>query len=121
MFFNKNLTVFTSLPNPDNKKEVNHRDEVKTHNWVGNLEFCDHSYNINYGTRNERASASKRDGSKGKKQVYCPELDEIFPSTAAVKEKYGIDQGSVSKCCHGKRNYVGRHPITGEKLHWQFV
>ena len=42
------------IPNPDNLPEVNHKDEDKTNNSVDNLEWCDHSYNISYGTRTER-------------------------------------------------------------------
>ena len=43
------------IPNPDNLPEVNHKDEDKTNNRVENLEWCDHKYNMNYGTRNIRA------------------------------------------------------------------
>ena len=42
------------IPNPDNLPEVNHKDEDKTNNSVDNLEWCDRSYNISYGTRTER-------------------------------------------------------------------
>lgn len=42
------------IPNPDNLPEVNHRNEDKSNNSVENLEWCDHKYNSNYGTRNDR-------------------------------------------------------------------
>lgn len=50
------LVAQAYLPNPNNLPQVNHKDEVKTHNYLGNLEWCDASYNINYGTRNERVA-----------------------------------------------------------------
>ena len=50
------LVAEAYLPNPYNLPCVNHKDEVKTHNWINNLEWCDYSYNINYGTRNKRVS-----------------------------------------------------------------
>ena len=43
------------VPNPNNYEEINHKDENLKNNCADNLEWCDHSYNINYGTRTERA------------------------------------------------------------------
>lgn len=48
------LVAEAFLLNPDNLPEVNHRDEDKTNNRVDNLEFCDHKYNLNYGTRQDK-------------------------------------------------------------------
>lgn len=60
------LVAETYLPNPDNLPQVNHRDEDKTNNCVENLEWCDASYNLNYGTRNERAAKSNTNGKRSK-------------------------------------------------------
>ena len=42
--------------------EVNHKDENKENNALDNLEWCEHKYNCDYGTRNEKVS----NGNKGK-------------------------------------------------------
>ena len=28
--------------------------------------------------------------------------------------------GDISKCCRGLTKSAGRHPVTGEKLHWEY-
>ena len=48
------LVAQAFLPNPDNLPEVNHKDEDKSNNKVNNLEWCDRSYNMNYGTVQQR-------------------------------------------------------------------
>lgn len=53
-YFVHKLVADAFLSNPDNLPEVNHRDEDKINNRVDNLEWCDHKYNMNYGTRQER-------------------------------------------------------------------
>ncbi len=54
------------VPNPLNLPEINHRDENPSNNFIfvnpdgsvdlekSNLEWCDRTYNINYGTRTEK-------------------------------------------------------------------
>lgn len=46
--------------NPDIKKEVNHINEIKDDNRAENLEWCTAHYNINYGSRTEKAISNKR-------------------------------------------------------------
>ena len=50
------LVAEAFIPNPNNYPEVNHKDENPSNNCVENLEWCNHAYNMNYGTRRERVS-----------------------------------------------------------------
>lgn len=50
------LVALTFIPNPDNLPQVNHLNEDKSDNYVGNLEWSTASHNTNWGTRNDRVS-----------------------------------------------------------------
>ena len=45
------LVAEAFIPNPNNLKCINHKDENKHNNSVDNLEWCTTKYNNNYGTR----------------------------------------------------------------------
>lgn len=117
------LVALAYIPNPDNLPEVNFIDEDKTHVYIGNLEWCDHTYNMNWATCPERITASNYGKSHGKKakKVYCPELDEEFASQGEAARKYGISQENISQCCRGISKHAGKHPVTGQRLTWVFV
>ena len=56
--------------------------------------------------------------------IYCPQLNEIFASAKDAEEKYksyGVNRTKISACLHGSRKSSGHHPITGEKLTWEFL
>ena len=55
------------------------------------------------------------------KLIHCIELDLIFKTSMAAQEATGIDQSSILKACKGERKSAGKHPETGEKLHWEYI
>lgn len=127
------LVATLYIENPLDKLEVNHKDGVKINNSMSNLEWCTHSENIkhawdigllentkqriskirekcaNYGTANGRS-----------KSVICITTGEIFDLIKDAVTKYNVDQGSITRCCQGKRRHAGRHPETNEKLKWRY-
>lgn len=55
LFLVHRLVAQAFIPNDDSTKDcINHKDENGFNNVVTNLEWCDRTYNDNYGTRNYR-------------------------------------------------------------------
>lgn len=52
--------AFCHNPDPAHFNEINHKDECKWNNKPENLEWCDRKYNMNYGTRTQRAADSRK-------------------------------------------------------------
>ena len=89
------LVAQAFIPNPNNYKEVNHKDENKANNVVTNLEWCDRKYNQNYGTRTEKCS----------KKVYQYTLDGKFVKewkSTAECGRNGYNHCNVAACCRGE-------------------
>lgn len=90
--------------------EINHISEVKTENFVENLQLMTHKQNINYGTGIERCHKANTNNPKRSKQVGAfkdGNLVITFPSTMEAGRQ-GFNQGNVSSCCRGKlKKYKG--------------
>ena len=98
--------------------EINHISEVKTENFFENLQLLSHKQNLNYGTRNLRASKTKTNGVRSK-QVGAfnknGELVMTFPSTAECGRQ-GFNQSAVAACCRGVKNYK-----THKGFEWRYI
>lgn len=102
------LVAEAFVPNPDGKPFVNHKDENKENNSADNLEWVTFAENINYGTRNERASRAR-----GKK-VRNIETGEVFNS---LKEAGKTIKASSCHITTAARN----HNRTCGGFHWEYV
>lgn len=113
------LVAMAFIPNdsPEQKTQINHKDECKTNNFIwinengtmdpekSNLEWVTSKENVNYGTRNRRSSQkhiNHPDMSKPVKQLSLDgALVAIWPSIMEAARN-GYNQGSVWSCCQGK-------------------
>lgn len=99
------LVANAFLENPNSYICVNHKDENKENNFVDNLEWCDHKYNINHGTCIQRRAEKLTNGVLSKK-VYQYKKDRtlvgVWQSTAEAGRN-GFDQSAISSCCNGNR------------------
>lgn len=53
--------------------------------------------------------------------VYCVELNQIFWGAQDVENQYCFGNTCITACCTGGQKTSGKHPITGERLHWLYV
>lgn len=105
------LVAEAFISNPENLRDVNHRDENKHNNCVENLEWISHKDNINYGTRNERANKTKS------KAIIQLDLNgnviNEFISSYDAERQLDISESNINQCCNGKRKTAGGYK-------WQF-
>jgi len=73
---------------------------------------CSGENNPNYGRLGANSQISK--------SVICVTTNEVFGSTREVERNCGILHSDISACCNGRQKSAGKHPITGEKLVWQY-
>ena len=85
------------IDNPNNYNEINHIDENKENNCVYNLEWCSHSYNINYGTRNRRSGKSLSIS------IYCLENGTIYKSITECGNVLQLSIGNISSVLNKRR------------------
>ena len=98
------LVAEAFIPNPYNFPCINHKDENKENNSVENLEWCDYSYNTNYGTRTKRAK-EKRFGDRF--VVINLNTGDVYQTPKDASRATGIHNDSISRVCKGKSKTAG--------------
>ena len=95
------LVAIAFIQNPDNKPQVNHKDENKLNNCVENLEWMTYIDNCNYGSRNKRLSRKILQYSKS------GEFIREWQGALEVERVLKIAQPNITQCCKGKRKSSG--------------
>lgn len=55
------------------------------------------------------------------RKVKCITTGEIFLSINKACKEYNVSRGNMWKVLNEKISYCGKHPVTGEKLQWEYV
>lgn len=100
LFLIHRLVAQSFIPNPNRLPEINHKDENPLNNCVENLEWCTPKYNVNYGTRNKRASENL---SRRKVCMFdeSGELIEEFRNLVLAARYVNGDHAGIIMSCNG--------------------
>lgn len=83
-----------------------------------------HPFYGKHRTEAELEKISQNRQGKGGKRVICLNTGEIFDCMMDAARWCGLKNStSIGQICNhtGKRQTAGKHPVTGEKLRWEFV
>lgn len=99
----------TFIPNPENKRTVNHKDGNKRNNHISNLEWntssenLKHAYDIGLKRRPDTCGSPKR-------RVRIVETGEVFESIGECARAIKGDQAHIVNCLSGRyHTHKGYH------------
>jgi hypothetical protein len=100
------LVAETFVPNPENKKIINHINGIKNDNRAMNLEWCTPSENTQHAYRTGLKVATSNHLKK-KINQYDKNMKYLktWQSTKEIEKNLGIYHSNISNCCKKKKHH----------------
>ncbi len=96
------LVALAFLPNPENKREVNHINGIKTDNRLENLEWATSSENQKHAFRLGLQVGKKGGENPQARKVICKITGKIFDCAKDASKYYGINYATL-------KDHLGRY------------
>lgn len=113
------LVAEAFIPNPENKRTVNHKEGNKTHNMVWALEWNTHGENHEHSYRKLGRKHSMRGvtgyANKKSKEIICLTTGVKYGSISEAGRLLKIPFQNISKVCKGKR--ANAHGLVFKYVH----
>ena len=115
------LVAETFIPNPDNKPQINHKNGIKSDNFVSNLEWVSAKENLqhSYSVLHRRGVWLGRKGaehncSKPVRAIKDGIVVAQYSAASEASRATGICVSSIIKCCNKTRKTAG-------DVYWEYL
>lgn len=104
-FYVHRLVAKAFLSQTDSKYNlINHKDEIKYHNFVSNLEWCNDTYNMNYGHKRQKTNITRDSHNKLQKVFAFKDGLLIQANSVSTLSKYlHCQQSSISQVINSNK------------------
>ena len=91
------LVAFAFIPNPENKPCINHKNSIRSDNWVENLEWCTRAENTKHAMENGRMPVGEKSYKAKLNEFQVRVIRKITDiSNSELAKMWGVSKDSIN-------------------------